>query len=70
MPYRAASSVVAPAGRLGFRVLLAACGLALGLSPLAGCGQRGALVLPPSDKAEAAPTTPPASAASAATTTP
>jgi len=64
MPYRVASSVVAPVGRLGVRVLLAASGLAFGVALLAGCGQRGALVLPPTAKASAA--TPPASAASTA----
>ncbi|WP_414654347.1 LPS translocon maturation chaperone LptM [Ideonella sp.] len=62
MPYRAASSVVAPARRLGARVLLGVAVLAFGLATLAGCGQRGALVLPPATKAAPAPAASPASA--------
>ena len=71
MPYRAASSVVAPDQRpapMGFSVGL---GLLLGLAVLAGCGQRGPLVLPGAAKgasspAASAPSSSPQPAASAA----
>ncbi len=65
MPYRAASSVVAPPGRREARVFRPGLAvlLSLGLCLLAGCGQRGPLVLPGAKPATAAP---PASSPSAA----
>ena len=77
MPYRAASSVVAPDQRLVpvvFRNSLSALlALGLGLGLLTGCGQRGPLVLPgaahgastPAASAPAASTPPPAAASAA-----
>jgi hypothetical protein len=62
MPYRTASSVVAPDQRLSARVLglLVALALLCLLSLLGACGQRGALTLPEA-RPPAAPVTPPAS---------
>ncbi|MFZ5550365.1 MAG: lipoprotein [Pseudomonadota bacterium] len=62
MPYRAASSVVAPDRRLSARVLgtlIVLASLALPTGLLTGCGQRGPLVLP---KAKPTATAAPASA--------
>lgn len=73
MPYRAASSLVAPDQRPAPMVFRVGLGLLLGLGLLAGCGQRGPLVLPGAAKAASAattsapvPSTPPPAAASAA----
>jgi predicted small lipoprotein YifL len=73
MPYRVASSVVAPDRRLTPGVFRSShlgvwLGLALSLGLVAGCGQRGPLVLPgaahgassPAAQASAASTPPPA----------
>ena len=70
MPYRAASSLVAPDQRPAPMVFRVGLGLLLGLGLLAGCGQRGPLVLPGAAKAASASapasSTPPPAAASAA----
>ncbi|MGM9488785.1 LPS translocon maturation chaperone LptM [Ideonella sp. YS5] len=73
MPYRAASSVVAPDPRLVPGVFRHSTGALLALALLAGCGQRGPLVLPgaahgassPAASAPAASTPPPAAASAA-----
>ncbi|MFO1338628.1 MAG: lipoprotein [Burkholderiaceae bacterium] len=77
MPYRAASSVVAPCRRLWSRVLVLAVSGAAGAALLAACGQRGPLTLPGAEPASsptrARPTTPalaPRAASAADSSTP